>query len=81
MFTNYRKFLKKQVAKKLQLLKRVDRLTEKESLLFRRSDEVKRFVAIQQLRERYRKQLRELTFSLEALAENISKENNDNSEE
>ena len=67
------KFLKSQVAKKIALLRRVERLDSKETELFIKHEAVRRFVAIQHLRESYKHQLQDLTYSLEAVAENLVK--------
>lgn len=69
METRRLKFLKAQVAKKAALLKRVERLNAKEIELYTTHTAVKRYCAIQQLREQYKKQLRDITYSLEAVAE------------
>jgi Leu/Phe-tRNA-protein transferase len=68
------RFLKAQVAKKAALLKRVERLDEKEIELYSKHAAVKRYCAVQHLRDQYKKELRELTYSLEALAEGIVKD-------
>jgi hypothetical protein len=67
-------FLKDQVKKRFSLLKRIERLNEKEIELYKKRSAVKRYVAIQHLRESYIKKLKDIAYSIEAVAVALAEE-------
>lgn len=70
-----------QAKRRAHLKRRIERLTEKELEMYTNNRAIKRYVSIQQLRDHYRNQLRDIGHSIEAVVGSLGDENAGEQEE
>ena len=68
------RFLLEQAKRRTHLLRRIDRLTAKELELFTNNRAVRRYVSIQHLRDHYRRQLKDIGHSIDAIVGSMADE-------